>query len=79
MTDKISKFGVIHTGLSDHSLIYGIRKTNICHKNKENIIEIRNLMKTCATWGSNHGSMFTSLQTFPALCGKFGKIFSYKC
>ena len=43
--DKISKFGVIHTGLSDHSLTYGIRKTNICHKSKENIIEIRNMKK----------------------------------
>ena len=43
--DKISKFGVIHTGLSSHSLIYGTRKTNICHKNKENNIEIRNMKK----------------------------------
>ena len=42
---KISKFGVIHTGISDHSLIYGIRKTNICHKGNENILEIRNMKK----------------------------------
>ena len=38
--DKISKFGVIHTGITDNSLIYGIRKTNICHKDDENIMEI---------------------------------------
>ena len=43
--DKISKFGVIHTGISDHSLIYGIRKTNINHKNNGNIITIRNMRK----------------------------------
>ena len=43
--DKISKFGVIHTGISYHSLIYGIRKTNICHKDNGNILEIRNMKK----------------------------------
>ena len=41
--EKISKCGVIHTGISDHSLIYAIRKININHKDKENIIEIRNM------------------------------------
>ena len=36
--------GVIHTGISDHSLIYTIRKINIItHKNEENIAEIRNM------------------------------------
>ena len=44
-SDKISKNGVIHTGLSDHSLIYGIRKINIFPKDKKNIAEIRNLKK----------------------------------
>ena len=43
--DKISKFGVIHTGISDHSLIYGIRKTNIFYKDNGNILEIRNMKK----------------------------------
>jgi hypothetical protein len=38
--EQISKCGVIHTGISDHSLIYAIRKININHKDKENIIEI---------------------------------------
>ena len=33
-----------HTGISDHSLIYGIKKINIRHKDN-NIIEIRNMKK----------------------------------
>ena len=79
--DKISKFGVIHTGISDNSLIYGIRKTNINHKDNGNIITIRNMRKFdegkfLYDLGCNHGSMSTSLQTILALCGKFGKIFS---
>jgi hypothetical protein len=28
MPEKINLLGVIHTGISDHSLIYGIRKIN---------------------------------------------------
>ena len=28
MPEKINSTGVIHTGISDHSLIYGIRKIN---------------------------------------------------
>jgi hypothetical protein len=40
--EKFSKCGVIYSGISDHSLIYAIRKININHKFKENIIEIRN-------------------------------------
>ena len=28
MPEKINLSGVIHTGISDHSLIYGIRKIN---------------------------------------------------
>ena len=28
MREKINSTGVIHTGISDHSLIYGIRKIN---------------------------------------------------
>ena len=42
--EKICKSGVIHTGISDHSMIYAIRKINITiHKNVENISEIRNM------------------------------------
>ena len=42
---KIAHSGVIHTGISDHSLIYGIRKINIKPKNRENIIEMRNMKR----------------------------------
>ena len=41
--EKNSKCGMIHTGISDHSPIYAIRKISINHKDKENIIEIRNM------------------------------------
>ena len=43
--DKICKTGVIHTGISDHSLIFAIRKinTHITNKNEKNIVEIRNM------------------------------------
>ena len=37
--EKISDSGVIHTGISDHSLIFAIRKMSIIKK-QENIIEI---------------------------------------
>ena len=40
--EKISDSGVIHTGISDHSLIFAIKKTSIIKK-QENIIEIRNM------------------------------------
>ena len=39
--EKISDSGVIHTGISDHSLIFTIRKISIIKK-QENTIEIRN-------------------------------------
>ena len=43
--EKICKSGVIHTGISDHSLIFAIRKINAInqHKNKEKIVELRNM------------------------------------
>ena len=37
--EKISDSGVIHTGISDHSLIFAIRKISIIRK-QENTIEI---------------------------------------
>ena len=40
--EKISDSGVIHTGISDHSLIFAIRKISIIKK-QENTIEIRNM------------------------------------
>jgi hypothetical protein len=40
---KISDSGVIHTGISDHSLVFTIRKIHISKKQDENIVEIRNM------------------------------------
>ena len=36
--ERIFYSGVIHTGISDHTLIFGIRKIVITQKNEENII-----------------------------------------
>jgi hypothetical protein len=42
--EKISNTGVIETGMSDHNLIFAIRKINIAQKTQENnITEIRNM------------------------------------
>ena len=40
--EKISVSGVIHTGISDHSLVFAIRKISVT-KNRENIVEIGNM------------------------------------
>ena len=40
--EKISDSGVIHTGISDHSLVFAIRKISVT-KNRENIVETRNM------------------------------------
>ena len=40
--EKISDSGVIHTGISDHSLIFAIRKISVIKK-QENIVEMRNM------------------------------------
>ena len=40
--EKISDSGVIHTGISDHSLVFAIRKISIIYK-QENTLEIRNM------------------------------------
>ena len=40
--EKISDSGVIHTGISDHSLVFAIRKISVIDK-QENILEIRNM------------------------------------
>ena len=40
MPEKISDSGVIHTGISDHSLVFAIRKSSIVAK-QENTLEIR--------------------------------------
>ena len=40
--EKISVSGGIHTGLSDHNLVFAIGKISVT-KNRENIVEIRNM------------------------------------
>ena len=39
---KISDSGVIHTGISDHSLVFAIRKISVIRK-QENTVEIRHM------------------------------------
>ena len=45
MPEKIVQSGVIHTGISDHSLIYGIRKINpvLSTRKKAKKVEVRNM------------------------------------
>ena len=43
--EKIASSGVIHTGISDHSLIFAIRKIHVVVKQAPNTIEIRNMKK----------------------------------
>ena len=81
--EKICKSGVIHTGISDHSMIYAIRKINITiHKNVENISEIRNMKNF-------NGQNFLndllqqpweniSLLTIRMVCGTLGKNYFLK-
>jgi hypothetical protein len=42
--EKISDSGVFHTGLSDHSLVFAIRKSSVVKK-QEKKVEIRNMKK----------------------------------
>ena len=41
--EKISDSGVIHTGISDHSLVFAIRKITVMNRKQENIVEMRNM------------------------------------
>ena len=43
--EKIASSGVIHTGISDHSLIFAIRKIHVVVKQPANTIEIRSMKK----------------------------------
>ena len=43
--EKISHSGVIHTGSSDHSIIFAIRKIRIIEKKENNTVEMRNMKK----------------------------------
>ena len=44
-TEKITISGVIHTGISDHSLIFGVRNINITDKCRVNYTEVRNMKR----------------------------------
>ena len=41
--EKISHSGVIHTGISDHSLVFAIRNIRVMQRNEKNCVEIRNM------------------------------------
>ena len=45
--ERVNFSGIIHTGISDHSLIYGIIKLNSIQntRKKENEIEVRNMKR----------------------------------
>jgi hypothetical protein len=80
---KISDSGVIHTGISDHSLVFTIRKIHISKKQDENTVEIRN-MTTLMTknllkiYLISIGNMYTSSLIIQTLCGRFGRNCSRK-
>ena len=44
-TEKSSHSGVIHIGISDHNIIFAIRKTRIIEKKGNNTVEMRNMKK----------------------------------
>ena len=43
--EKICHSSVIHTGISDHSIIFAIRKIRIIEKKENNTVEMRNMKK----------------------------------
>ena len=61
MPEKINSTGVIHTGISDHSLIYGIRKINpiVSTRNMTRNVEVRNMKRF------NHNSFREDLLAQP--------------
>ena len=75
--EKISDSGVIHPGISDHSLIFAIRKISILKK-QENTIEIRNMknfddQNLLMNYRVSIGNLYTFLLQIQILCGKCGK------
>ena len=41
--EKISQSGVLHTGISDHSLVYAMRKNSNIFRKANDFVEIRNM------------------------------------
>ena len=75
--EKISDSGVIHTGISDHGLVFAIRKISVIDK-QENILEIRNMKnfneeKFIEDLVKQPWNIYISLQKIQMPCGKFGK------
>jgi hypothetical protein len=77
--EKISDSGVIHTGISDHSMIFAIRKIIFSVKRHVNIVEIRNMkkfndLKFLKDLQNQHWDhIFIIFQIIQILCGRCGK------
>ena len=79
--EKISHSGVIHTGISDHSLVFAIIKIRIMQKKEKNTVEIRNIKhfdekKFVDELLTQHWEYVYFLAMTQLLCGKFGRNFS---
>ena len=76
--EKISDSGIIHTGISDYSLIFAIKKISIMNK-QENTIEIRNMKNfnehnfIKELQGQQWKYIYTFLLPIQIVCKKFGK------
>ena len=78
--EKISHSGVVHTGISDHSLVYAIRKIRVFQKTND-FVEIRN-MKNFNEKNfvdellNQHWEYIYFFGDDPnAICGKYGRNF----
>ena len=41
--NRVAASGVLHLGISDHSLVYAIRKVAIPNKNSHKVVKVRNM------------------------------------
>ena len=76
--EKISHSGVVHTGISDHSLVYAIRKIRVFQKTND-FVEIRNMKNfnenNFVDELLNIGYTYTFSVMIQTLCGKYGRNF----
>ena len=75
--EKISDAGVIHTGISDHSLVFAIRKISVIKK-QEHTVEIRNMKNfndknLSLNCRNRNGNMCIFLRMIQMPCGRCGK------
>ena len=80
--EKVSDSGVIHTGISDHSLIFAIRKISVVRKAGKTV-EIRNMKKFDAQkfvddLSQQHWENVYFLLKLLMLSGKYGKNYSWR-